>query len=368
MKNHIITLSVISIISLSLFSCGNQEETEKNTLSNSNAEQTEKTKPVKVQKITKQKISIKETYPATIKPYEKAHLAPTQPGQIQKILVEVGDKVKKNDLLIKMDPTQLNQTRIQFADAKRDFVRMDSLIKYGSIAQQQYDKAKLQYNVVQENLKTLEENTYIRAPFSGVITGKYFEDKENFTGAAPQLGISAIVTLMKISTLKAEVNISEQYFPLVKKGMKTLLSTNIYPDTDFNGVIHKIYPTIDANTKTFTVEVIVPNKQEKLRPGMFSRVTINLGTKNTIIVPASAILKQEGTNNRYIFIHKNGIAKKYGVKLGARFNNMIEIIHPEIEEGMEIIHIGHTNLNNNDKVSVSNKNKETSKTDTSSTK
>ncbi|MDA3883369.1 MAG: efflux RND transporter periplasmic adaptor subunit [Bacteroidales bacterium] len=348
----IVQLTAVSIISLGLFSCNQQDATQKE----SQAENTEKERiyPVKTQKILREEISIEETYPATISAGEEVHLAPTQPGQIQEILVDAGDKVSKGQLLIKMDPTQLNQTRIQYYDAKRDLQRMDSLIKYNSISKQQYDKVKLQYEVIESNLQMLEENTNIRAPFSGVITGKYFNDKENFTGVAPQLGVSAIVTLMQISTLKAEVHISEHYFPNVKKGMKTTLKTNIYPEKIFKGTITTIYPTIDPNTKTFTIEIIVPNKDEKLRPGMFARVTMNLGTKKTIVVPSHALLKQEGTNNRYLFINDDGVAKRYDVEVGARYNNMIEIFHEEITEGMELIHTGHSNLQNGESISVSN--------------
>ncbi len=348
----IVKLTAVSIISLGFFACSQEDAGQKESQTE-NTEQ-ERIYPVKTQKIVREEISIEETYPATISAGEEAHIAPTQPGQIREILVDAGDKVSKGQLLIKMDPTQLNQTRIQYHDAKRDLQRMDSLIKYNSISKQQYDKAKLQYEVLASNLQMLEENTNIRAPFSGVITGKYFNDKENFTGAAPQLGISAIVTLMQISSLKAEVHISEQYFPYVKKGMKTTLRTNIYPEALFTGTISTIYPTIDPNTKTFTVEIIVPNKGEKLRPGMFARITMNLGTKKTIVVPSHALLKQEGTNNRYLFINKNGIAKRYDVEVGTRYNNMIEIIHEEITEGMELIYTGHSNLQNGVSISVKN--------------
>lgn len=347
----IVKLTAVSIISLGLFACSQEDAGQKKSQTE-NTEQ-ERIYPVKTQKIVREEISIEETYPATISAGEEAHIAPTQPGQIQKILVDAGDKVSKGQLLIKMDPTQLNQTRIQYYDAKRDLQRMDSLIKYNSIAKQQYDKAKLQYEVLESNLQMLEENTNIRAPFSGVITGKYFNDKENFTGVAPQLGVSAIVTLMQISTLKAEVHISEQYFPYVKKGMKTTLRTNIYPDATFKGTVSTIYPTIDPNTKTFTVEIIVPNKGEKLRPGMFARVTLNLGNKKTIVVPSHALLKQEGTNNRYLFINDKGRAKRYNITIGARYNNLIEIIHEDITEGMELINTGHTNLQDGDSISVS---------------
>lgn len=335
-------LFAISTISIFLVSCnGKPTDTEQH---NQDSLEVADARPVKVQTISSELIGITETYPATISAAQEAHVAPIQPGQIRKIHVEVGDNVQKGKLLIEMDATQLNQTRVQYYDAKRDLQRMDSLIKYGSIAQQMYDKAKLQYEVLASALKTLEENTLITAPFSGVITGKYFNDRENFTGVAPQLGVSAILTIMQIDELKVEVNISERYFPQIREGMETKLETNIYPDKTFTGKIKTIYPTIDATTKTFKVEIRVANHQQKLRPGMFARVQINFGETDAIVIPANALLKQEGTNNRYIFVYENGIAKRIEVEQGSRFNDKIEIISTESLKGKTLINSGHTGL------------------------
>ncbi len=340
-------LLAISTISVFFVSCN---DTSKNT--EQDDQHAIEARPVKVQTISLETIGVTETYPATILAAEEAHVAPIQPGQIRKINVEVGDNVKKGNLLIEMDATQLNQTRVQYHDAKRDLQRMDSLIKYGSIAEQMYDKAKLQYEVLASALKTLDENTYIRAPFSGVITGKYFNERENFTGVAPQLGVSAILTIMQIDELKVEVHISERYFPLIKEGMQTELETNIYPDKKFTGQIKTIYPTIDAATKTFKIEIRIKNQQQQLRPGMFARVTINFGETKTVVIPANTLLKQEGTNNRYIFLYEDGIAKRVEVEPKTRYNDKIEIISTENLEGKTFIISGHVGLNDGSPVTI----------------
>ena len=87
-----------------------------------------------------------------------------------------------------------------------------------------------------------------------------------------------------------------------------------------------IYPKIDMLTRSFTVEVKVPNRDLKLRPGMFSRAGIVLGSANTIVVPAITVFQQEGTNNRYVFINKKGVAKRVNVTIGERFDDQFEVI------------------------------------------
>ncbi len=341
MKTVVNITAILTCVCI-MASCGGQKKEDK-TVKTDSTEQV-KAKPVKVMPITLQEVAIEEVYPATIQAWQEAHVGPAAPGQIHKIYVNVGDKVSKGTLLAQMDPTQYNQLRIQYQDAKRDLQRMDSLIKYGNISQQTYDKVKLQNEVLQTNLQTLSDNVFLKAPFSGVITGKYFNERENYSGMAAAVGVGAIFTIMQVNELKVVVSVSERFFPIVKKGMKTKLLTDIYPDKKFEGVVETIYPTIDASTKTFKIEIKVPNPQEILRPGMFARIAFDFGKAKAMVVPANAILKQEGTNERYVFIYNNGKAQRITVELGTRFNDQIEIRSDKITPGMQLIYTGHTGL------------------------
>lgn len=331
-------------------SCGGKKKEDTTAKTDSTTQIQAKT--VKVMPITIQEVSIEEVYPATIQAWQEAHVGPAAPGQIHKIYVNVGDKVSKGTLLAQMDPTQYNQVRIQYQDAKRDLQRMDSLIKYGNISQQTYDKIKLQNEVLQTNLQTLGDNVFLKAPFPGVITGKYFNERENYSGMAAAVGVGAIFTIMQVNELKVIVSVSERFFPIVKKGMKTKLLTDIYPDKKFEGVIETVYPTIDAATKTFKIEIKVPNPQELLRPGMYARVAFDFGKAKAMVVPANAVLKQEGTNERYVFIFDNGKAIRIPVELGTRFNEQIEIRSEKITPGMQLIYTGHTGLINEQAVEI----------------
>lgn len=301
--------------------------------------------PVKVMEVQPQTIARTIDYTANLAAWEEVYLATAQPGQIEKIYVEVGDRVKKGDKIADLDPTQLLTARIQLADAKVNLDRLDTLIRVGGISKQQYDQVKTSYDVAKTNVQFLEENVYLTAPVSGIITGKYYEDKELFSGAPnTQAGKAAIVTIQQINPLKAIVGVSEKYFPLVKEGMKASVKCDIYPDRTFTGKVSLIHPTVNSMTRTFMVEVTVPNGEELLRSGMFTRVGFALGEEDALVLPAIAILQQEGTNERFIYVNRNNTAKRISVKLGKRFDDKIEVISDELKVGDQLIIAGQKNL------------------------
>ncbi|MGC9356213.1 MAG: efflux RND transporter periplasmic adaptor subunit, partial [Mariniphaga sp.] len=168
-------------------------------------------------------------YSASLEAFEEVHLAPASPGRINNIYVEPGDRVSKGQKLFVMDQTQLHQAEIQLENLKTDLQRISTLLETGDIPQQQYDQVKTQVEVTASNVEFLRENTVIFAPFPGVITGKYFENGEMYSGAPnTQAGKAAVVTLMQINPVKAVVYISEQYMPLLKKGMDAKIVADVY--------------------------------------------------------------------------------------------------------------------------------------------
>jgi RND family efflux transporter MFP subunit len=159
---------------------------------------------------------------------------------------------------------------------------------------------------------------------------------------------------MQINPLKVNVGISEQYYPLIKKGMKAEITADVYTNEKFTGTIFRIAPTINPATRSFVAEIEIPNSKELLKPGMFVRVSMNLGEVETFVVPASTVLLQEGTNVRYVFIEEQGVAKRIEVVLGKRFDDRVEIISENLKEGDRIISEGQSRLLNADKIEIAN--------------
>ena len=225
--------------------------------------------PVKVQKLEKTDIARTLDYAANLEADKQVFYAPAATGRIEKIYVEVGDQIKKGQVLVEMDKTQLVQAEVQLKNLETEYNRAIQLNETGSISKQAYDAAVTQYEVAKANVEFLKENTQMLAPFDGVVTGKYFEDKELYTGASFGGATKpSIIAIEKIDPVKAYVSLSEQYYLTVKPGTKVELKNNIYPDQVFEGKVSIVYPSIDPASRTFTVEVKIPNKNEALRPGM----------------------------------------------------------------------------------------------------
>ena len=138
--------------------------------------------------------------------YVTQNVAPSLTGKIEHIYCEVGDHVTKGQDLVRMDQTQYKTTKISFANLGVEKNRVEQLLKTGSATQQQFDQLTTQYNSTKEQLDFLEANTYVKAPFNGVIAAKTYEDGELYGG-------QPILVLTRLDKLKALVAIPETYFP-----------------------------------------------------------------------------------------------------------------------------------------------------------
>ena len=323
-------LMAIALIS----ACGGKSENRQATTTKKEAEK------VKVLTLQSERIAKQLELSSTLEGYETMNISPSITGHIEHIYVEVGSRVQKGAMLVRMDQTQLNTTRINLASTKTELDRVSALKASGSISEQVYDQTKAGYDQLVETERFQNENTFVRAQFSGVISAKNYEDGEMYTGAP-------ILTLTQIGRLKAIINIPETYYPLVKQGMKVDVHSDIYPDKSFPATIEIVYPTVDPTSHTFQAKLNIPNGGEKIRPGMFVRTTLPLGQIDAIVVPYQSVLKLSGSNDRYVFTNQNGTAHRVAVTLGQRFNDRIEIIPVipgDLKEGDQLVTTGQARL------------------------
>ena len=323
------------LAALTLIACGSENTTE----------QEERVEQVRTMVLHEQEIEREISVSTNLQGYLTQNVAPSLTGKIEHIYCEVGDRKAAGADLVRMDQTQYKTTKISLTNLEIEKNRVEMLLKTGSATQQQYDQIIAQYNSTKEQLEFLEKNTYVKAPFSGVIAAKNYEDGELYSG-------QPILVLTQIDKLKALVAIPESYFPKFKAGMKLTLASEIYPEQVFPATVEVIYPTIDATSHTFQVKIVVPNGKNLLRPGMYVTTTIGLGKAKTIVAPYQAVEKLVGANDRYVFINENGRAKRVGVELGQRFDQNIELISPEIVDGVEMVTVGQHKLVDGVKLNV----------------
>lgn len=299
------------------------------------------------------RVAVMENVPQTavftsnIRGVKENDIAPNMPLRIEKIFVEVGDRVRKNQLLVKMDPTQLNTTSVQLANTEADYKRIKKVYEAGGISKQEMDAIETQLSVLRDSYNNLLANTELRSPIDGVVTSRNFDPGNLYSGSVP------VLTVMQIDQVKVTVAISEQYFPQVKLGMPTITRVDMYPDKTFEGKVTLISPAIDANTRTFNVEITIPNRLLELRPGMFSRTTLDFGSKEGIMVDDIAIQKQAGTNEKYVYIAENGKAVRKLVTTGTQVGHMINVL-TGVNVGDNVIVTGISRLVNGTEVEVKN--------------
>ena len=325
MKKNILCL----LAAMALIGCGGKDTT--------GAQEDERVEQVRTTVLQPREIEREISVSTNLQGYLTQNVAPSLQGKIEHIYREVGDRVSKGSDLVRMDQTQYKTTKISLTNLEIEKNRITQLLKTGSATQQQFDQITAQYNSTKEQLEFLQTNTYVKAPFSGVISAKNYEDGELFAG-------QPILVLTQIDKLKALVAIPETYFPLLKAGMKLTLTSEIYPEQTFPATIEVVYPTIDASSHTFQAKIVVPNGKNLLRPGMYVTTTIGLGKVNTIVAPYQAVEKLVGANDRYVFINENGRAQRGAVTVGQRFDQDIEIIAPEIVPGVELVTTGQHKL------------------------
>ncbi|MDR0430916.1 MAG: efflux RND transporter periplasmic adaptor subunit [Tannerellaceae bacterium] len=301
---------------------------------------------VKVETVHRQDVEQLSEFTATVEANVTNQIAPQSPARIQKLHVEVGDHVNAGQLLATMDDTNLKQAKIQMDNQELEFNRIDGLYKVGGASKSAWDGQKTALDVSKTAYQNLLENNKLLSPISGVVTARNYDNGDMYGGALP------VYTVQQFRPVKLMVNVSESYFTRVKKGMNVDVRLDVYGDDVFTGNVHLIYPTIDPLTRTFPVEVRIANSDERVRPGMFARVTMNFGSAQHIVAPDQAVVKQAGSGDRYIYVYKNDGTVSYQlVELGRRMDNRYEVV-TGVEDGDQVVITGQTRLTNGMKVEV----------------
>ena len=332
-------LSLIAMAAATLFTaCGSKTDETTNA---------PKADPV-VSVVTAQAedIDITNTYTSNIEPFVTNNIVSQSAGRIVNISAEVGQQVRKGQVLARMDDVNLAKTRLQIVNDSIELSRLTELYNLGAVAQADYDMAKLSLNLARKTYSNLAENTVLRSPINGVVTARNYDKGDMYSMTQP------IFVVEQIAPIKMLINISESLFTQVNTGMLFDVTVEAYPNEVFEGKVNLIYPTINAGTHTFPVEVIVENKDQKLRPGMFARVSATFGTNHHVVVPDVAVVKQMGSGEHFIYVlQPDGTVKYTLVETSKRMGDRYEIISG-INEGDKVVTEGQVRLKDGVKVTV----------------
>ena len=266
------------------------------------------------------------------------------PLRIKSILVEVGDNVKKGQILATLDATNLEQAKLKMKNDSIEFARIDKLFQVGGISKSNWDAMKMASSVSRSNYENLLENTVLRSPINGIVTERNY-DAGDMYGGLP------VYVVEQISPVKLKVNVSEKLFTQIKKGMDVDVKLDVYGQENFKGKVSLVYPTINAATRTFPVEVTISNANQRVRPGMFARVTFSYGTANHVVVPDKAVVKQSGSGDKYVYVFNNGTIEFKKVDLGRRLGTEYELVGG-VASGDNLVTEGHSRVVNGGKAEL----------------
>lgn len=331
-----------SAILLSPLGCGSDEKTGMSEASLAK-EAALQPKSVSVAEVTHRDFDQSVRFTGTLRPANHAALMALVEGTIDKLPVEIGDRVEKGQLLfqvrlvdyelrvkqaesaIQVAEAAEQTGRVNVEDAKREMLRMENLYKEGSATEQMRDRTRSEYDravAVLEQAKAsvlqarvglatarqAREDCTVTAPYTGFITGKFHE-----TGEYVRRG-EVVVEIMDLATLEAEVDLPERYFASVAVGSPVKIEVGSV-EMQEEGSIIAVNPKIDPQTRTFLVKVRVDNREEHLKAGLFCSGLLELpAVKEAIAVPSAAILNEEGRS--YVWVAREGTVERRLVQLG----------------------------------------------------
>ena len=301
---------------------------------------------VSVVKVGVQEVPQEVTYTSTVQPFVKNNIVPQAGNRIKKINVEVGDFVKKGQILAEMDLTQLQQAELQLLNNEIELERLRKLYDAGGLSKSDLDAVEMAYKVSKNSYENLLENSILRSPIDGVVSARNYDVGDMYAMSAP------LFTVEQIKPVKLRVAVSEADYSKVKKGDSVEITADAVPETTFYGKVERVFPTVDPATRTVTVEVLVANNYNTLRPGMFTRVKLNYGTNKSVVIPDVAVVKQQGSGERFVYVlNEDGTVTYQEVLLGRRMGTEYEVLEG-LKDGDTVVTGGQIRLKNGVKVEV----------------
>ncbi|MCR4439007.1 MAG: efflux RND transporter periplasmic adaptor subunit [bacterium] len=324
---------------------------------------------VRVSPVTKGSIREVLTYIGSIEPYREMRVVPSVGGKIARIYVDIGDRVAAGQTLAELDnetfSLQLQQAQAglavaqaNFDDAERNWNRMQELKQKGSVSEQQYEKVQLAYQAAQAQLQQAQaalalaqwqlRHSVMKAPFAGVVTAKYMNEGDMINPQMP--GAQGVVTLVDLSRVKIRINASEREVTKLREGLPVEVRVDVFPDQVFAGEVSAVNAAANTATRTFEVQVVVPNPRLELKAGMFARVAVVVASREeALVVPTDALLGTEV--ERYVYVVEDGIAMRKGVRVGIMQNGLAEVVSG-LQEGDQLVVVGQQMLQQGSRVTV----------------
>ncbi len=336
--------------------------------------------PVTVSAVVRREFQDKISAVGTLKARETGLLSPKVAGNVEAVLVDIGEKVQTDQVVIRIDRTNfelavnrasaalataksavsLATVRLQHAD--KEFRRASSLLAEKVIPQGRFDKAEAAYKAARQALATAKDqrnqaevalqtamqhlkDTQIRSPISGVVVERNVEIGQSVAPGAPLLRI------LDQSTLKADIDLPESDFARIAAGTPAVIQVDAFQGQLFPGKVVLVNPMVDRKTRTFRVRIESPNPTSKLVDGMFVRVQLSAAQRTALAVERDALNRLPGSGTFYVFIVDEDKAVKRTVKTGVVGDQYAEVLEG-LSEGEKVVTSGAGRLRSGVRVNI----------------
>lgn len=345
MKNILYMLIVAVSASIILNSCGGKGETK--------PEAEKKLQAVKIREIVTESFSEVYNVVGIVKPYEEAKVSSEEGGLITYQPFDKGSRVSKGQILVRLrkdqDEASFDQAQTQFELAKSNFERVEKLYNENVTTEQEYTNAKFQLEIASKTVSVLEtrlSKSYVESPISGVVNNKFMSKGEVCGPGTP------ILNVVDVSRVKISAGIPESYIGEVTKGSPVKITFAVYPGEEFTGTVNYVAPTLNAVNRTFEIEIVMNNRDGRLKPEMSADIEVTKSfIEEAIVLPQDLII--DFGNDKFVFVLENDVVRKKSITLGGRNKNNT-LVTGGIRKGEKLVIEGFQSLTDGDKVQVIN--------------
>lgn len=290
-------------------------------------------------------------------------ILPKMGGKVAEVNFQVGDKVRKGDVLVRLESTelqaQLQQARAGLAMAKANYesaqanlARTKSLFEQGAVSQQQLEAAQTAVatgspDSASASVQLMEAqlaNTIIKSPADGIVASRTVEVGE----MASQMPVMTIVDIEKV---KVKTSVTEGEVNKLKLSQKVDVIVSAVGEEPFAGTIVTISPAADSQSNTFPITIEIPNGEHKLKPGMFAEIKLALETKENVLVLSKQAVIDSG-DKKYVYVVQDNKAIQTEIATGVEDDTRVEVLSG-IKDGDDIVLTGQNKLQNETPVTIS---------------
>ena len=282
---------------------------------------------VKIEKPQRETVIYKLQLTGDVAAIQQANIFSKVSGNLERVHVDIGSRVRRNQILALIDSTELHEqfqlAAATFYNTRVKHQRMKQLLEQNLVSKEDVDDAEATMKVAEANFdvaKTRLSYARITAPFAGYITKRYLD-----AGALVTPGNSTLFTLMDLDSVKVVVNILEKDLSRIAEIKKATVTVEAFPGQEYNGIVARTNQALDLSTRTLAVEIDIPNPARELKPGMFANVTLVVDERHdAITLPTMAIMKDDSSS--FVYANANNTAQRLRIRTGGEQGSRMEIV------------------------------------------